>query len=121
MLGDHPSYHQCICGEEAIRRLKASGHPCCYLTRYSEKKESYILTVYKKQRPKDTKKHFIIIIKNNGRLKIEGETEVHFKRIEELLEYYETHRIHPSLKTIGCCYIYDEKKFAVSCRSCIIL
>ena len=121
MLGDHLSYHQCISGKEAMRRLKASGYPCCYLTRYSEAQESYILSVYQQQTPKDTKKHFRIIIKSNGRLKIEGETQVHFANIEELLKYYETNRIHPSLKNIGCGY--NEEKFVehASHNKCIIL
>ena len=107
MLGDHPSYHQCISGEEAIRRLKASGYSRCYLTRYSEAHKSYILTIYQQQSPNDIEKHFKIVIEKNGRLKIYGETRM-FKRIGKLLAYYETHRLDPSLCNIGRGYKEEE-------------
>lgn len=125
MLGEHPSYHQSITGKEAIRRLKESGHPCCYLTRYSEAQKSYILTVYQQQSPQDMERHFRIIIDKNGRQKIDGEKR-EFKNIGKLLSYYETHRIHPSLRNIGCGYNEDElnKKPTEDTRphrKCIIL
>ena len=107
MMGEHSSYHQSIPGAEAIRRLKGSGHPCCYLTRYSESQKSYILTVYRKQSPKDEERHFKIVIEHNRQHRIEGQT-ASFSDIGQLLTYYETHRIHPSLKNIGHNYTEDD-------------
>ena len=99
MMGEHSSYHQSIPGEEAIRRLRASGQPHCYLTRYSEASNSYVLSVYQRQRPKDVEKHFAIKIKD-GKLNINGTTE-YFGDIGQLLVFYEEKRIHPSLRNIG--------------------
>lgn len=41
-----PSYHGAITGEEAERKLREHGGNC-YLTRYSESREVYVLSVYK--------------------------------------------------------------------------
>ena len=108
-MGEHSSYHQSIPGDEAKRRLKKSGYPHCYLTRYSETDRQYKLTIYKKQRPSDIVKHFVIVIDNGGRHKIDGKEE-DFDSIQELLEHYEQNRIDPAFKTIGTNYseaLYD--------------
>lgn len=102
MIGEHSCYHQSIQGDEAIRRLQASGHTHCYLTRYSEAWKSYLLSVYEKRRPKDVEKHFKIVIENTKH-RINGLAK-DFGDIKQLLEFYEGHRIHPSLKNIGCNY-----------------
>ena len=99
MMVEHSSNHNEITGEEAIFRLKHSGNPHCYLTRYSQSKNKYVLTVYKKDRPKDVEKHFPLIIENERR-KIEGKEKV-FASLADLLHYYERERINPSLPNVG--------------------
>lgn len=106
ILRDHPGYHYSISGDEAMQRLKTSGHECCYLTRFSENHNSYILSVYKKHRPSDVEKHFQITIDANERVGIEGHQM--FRSIEEFLDHYEKDPIHPSLKNIGHKYTEEE-------------
>ena len=104
---EHPSYHEGITGEEAIYRLRASGHHLCYLTRYSKLQKSYVLTVYQiQQRMNDDEMHFKIVIENE-RYKIDG-TKRDFEDIDHLLEFYEEHRIHRTLRKIGERYTQDE-------------
>ncbi len=99
LMGEHSSYHQSIPTEEAERRLKLFGTHC-YLTRYNENSQCYVLSVYKKQTPDDTIKHFKIEIKENGKYKIDGKDE-EFNDIGELLTEYEQNRIDQALKNIG--------------------
>lgn len=100
-MDDHNSYHGSITGEEAEQRLKmCSDH--CYLTRYSEAKECYMLTIYKKKFKK-TIKHFQIFFEHSGShkvYKIDGKME-EFCGIKEMLMYYESSQIDPDFKTIG--------------------
>ncbi len=103
-MEEHSSYHQSIPGVEAERRLKKSGLGHCYLTRYSEQDGCYKLTIYKKQRPLDVFKHFLI---STGHCRIQGKEE-RFESIQELLEHYENNRIDPALKTIGKNYTEEE-------------
>ena len=98
MIAEDTSYHAGITGEEAIKRLQVSGNPHCYLIRYSEAQECYILTVYCKQSPSDVEKHFKILV--DPKYKIEN-TANEFESIGQLLEHYENHRIHPTLRKIG--------------------
>ena len=107
-MGNHPSYHQSINSQEAERRLKMFNRDC-YLTRYSKLQECYMLSVYRKQRPKDVIEHFVIIIEENGKHRVNGKEEDElFDSIDLLLEHYETHRINPSLPTIGKSYTEEE-------------
>ena len=106
MMEEHSSYHNAITGEEAILRLKNSGHPHCYLTRYSLSTSVYVLTVYKKERPADVEEHYPLNIENNKR-KIEGK-ENDYASLAELLHYYEHARINPSLPYIGHNYTLEE-------------
>ena len=105
MMGEHSSYHNAITGDEAIRRLRNSGLPHCYLTRYSKTKQKYVLTVYQKQRPEDVEEHFPIAIRS-GKHKIEGKIE-EFENIGGMLKHYESKRINPSLPDIGQVYALD--------------
>lgn len=106
MMGEHKSYHQSISGVEARRRLRAWGVQCCYLTRYSERWKSYVLSVHQKQKPRSITKHFKIIIKNR-RHRIDGK-EDEFGKIATLLEYYEQNRLDPAFETIGQAYSFQE-------------
>ena len=98
-MGEHTSYHQSIPGDEAERRLKQFGRHC-YLTRFSEHHDCYVLSVYQNQKPKDVVSNFKIIIKDDGKNLIDGKDE-EFNDIGQLLAHYENHRIDPALKTIG--------------------
>ena len=104
MMGEHSSYHESIPGAEARRRLelfcKHNCCSCCYLTRYSRKKKSYALSILKKQKPEDIMLHFRILVKEEGKHEIEG-TFMEFEGIAQLLDYYESHRLDPSLRSIG--------------------
>ena len=104
MLGEHPSYHQSITSDEAEHRLqKCGGH--CYLTRFSESNERYILSVYQ-DIPTYTIKHYRITVER-GDIYIEGKKR-YFDSIRELLAFYENNRIDPAFKTIGRQYAEDE-------------
>ena len=98
IMAEHESYHEGITGEEAERRLKLVGTNS-YLTRYSKKEESYVLTVFKKESPEDVIMHFKIIIQNDKH-NIDGK-QLKFDDIRSLLEHYESIRLDPDIKTIG--------------------
>lgn len=121
MIGEHPSHHQGIPRDEAVRRLQESKKPHCYLISYDEQQDSYVLTVYKKQRPKDIEKHFKIKIENS-RPRISG-LKQDFDNIGQLLEHYESHSIHHTLKNIGEGYREEdyEQQEAARQKRCIIL
>ena len=105
MLEEHSSYHQSISGKEAERRLKRHGG-LCYLTRYSEAKRSYILTVYQKS-PTYAMKHFKIMIDCNGKKSIEKK-QMKFDTVGELLTHYESTRLDPAFRTIGERFTEDD-------------
>ena len=98
IMEEHESYHEGITGAEAERRLKRL-RMNSYLTRYSKKRKTYVLTVYKLQAPEDVITHFKIDIKN-GKYNINGKTKT-FNDIRKLLEYYERNRLDPAVSTIG--------------------
>ena len=106
MMEEHSSYHSVITGREAMIRLKHSGYPHCYLTRFSRSKQKYILMVYKKERRVDVEARFTLII-NNRKRKIEG-SEKDFDNLDDLLRYYEHARVNPSLPSIGHNYTLEE-------------
>ena len=107
ILKEHAAYHQAINGEEAERRLKkCGGH--CYLTRYSNAQECYVLSVHEHQRhSKPTICHFKIVIEDNGEHRIDGKVIV-FQDIQSLLGHYEQERIDPALRSIGKAYTEAE-------------
>ena len=104
-MEDHRSCHGSITGDEAICRLKYSGYPHCYLTRFSKKQRSYILTVYIHAQ-KDAEEHFPLSIMH-GRCKIEGKT-MEFESIHSLLKHYEVEPINPSVERIGQSYSLED-------------
>ncbi len=120
MMEEHGSYHRSISGEEAERRLKAcSDH--CYLTRYSENRRCYMLTVYQKW-PIPTTKHFEICLENLGDSKaytIAGKTQ-EFKGIGALLHEYENSSIDPAFRTIGR-QVTEAEYMSATSKCCTIL
>ena len=117
-MSEHSSYHQSIPGDEAERRLKQfNAH--CYLTRFSEHNDCYMLSVFQQQTPRDVMKHFKIIIKDDRKHLIDGKDE-EFNDINQLLAHYENNRIDPSFRTIGQNYTEEEYKRR-STKDCQIL
>lgn len=105
MMGEHTSYHQSISTDEAMRRLKLYNQNG-YLTHYSKSHESYMLSVFCKQKPND-----IIsfgIVKSNGMHALKGREDEEYVSIDELLSHYESNRISPAFPNIGKAFIEKE-------------
>lgn len=103
---DHMSFHGCVSGPEAVSRLKEAKADC-YLVRYSDNQSKYLVSVLKKglgeDRDKDLVKDFEIQIINGGKkCKINGLKKA-FKTLDDMLSYYETVPIHPSVASLGDC------------------
>ena len=86
-----------------MRRLKAA-YKDCYLLRYSDNQNKYLLTVLKmglgQDRDNDLIKEFEILAINGEKCKINGGNKA-FKTLDELLSYYNTVPIHPSISSLG--------------------
>ena len=117
LMGEHPSYHQSITAVEAEKRLKKCGDDCCYLTRYSESNESYVLSVCQK-RPTPAIKHFGIDVQG-GKCNIRGNQEEMFDDITQMLRNYEQKRLDPAFRTIGT--TFTEENYNSSKGICSIL
>lgn len=114
---DMESYHDEIGKEEAVARLeKWSRHHNlirCYLTRYSQQQECFILSVCELVPERDT---FIAKIKDfkihfeppNSPTKFWIHTTKKFNSKEELLKNYEKNRISPAFINIGKCLVLKE-------------
>ena len=100
-MENHTSYHGCISGGEAIKRLKKTHDVCTYVTRFSTSHRRYVITILKRGRP-NTVGHFRLNIDRSAQRKysVDG-LENHFDSIDELLGFYEKNRIHPEFDTIG--------------------
>ena len=105
-VGGHSSYHNDITAEEAMSRLKQSGHNHCYLTYFSKEKRVYFLAVYLNHIPHDVEEHFAIIMVSN-KYKIEGKNE-EFDSFESLLDHYTSKRFNPCLPGVGYSYSFDD-------------
>lgn len=105
MLLDHPCNHQSINRKEAERRLKLFGGDC-YLIRYSEVQQTYVLSAYHKTKHIESIEHYEITF-DNGKYKM---IEKSFDSIESLLHYYESNTISPFWKKLGQCYTREEYK-----------
>ena len=105
LMDEHPSYHGSITSEEAKRRLNMHGG-LCYLTRFSESHQHYMLSVYQDE-PTEVIKHFRLLIdRNRDCAQIQG-MEQSFKNISRLLSHYESKRIDPAFRNIGKPYRED--------------
>ena len=102
-MPEHGSNHGALAEEEAMRRLRQSNKPHCYLTYFSQEKQKYVLAVYKKQ---CVEVHYPMILQA-GKYKIE-EKDDKFDDVLSLLNYYERQRIHPSLSNIGTNYTQEQ-------------
>ena len=113
-MSHHDSYHHRITGREAERRLNNWGGNC-YLTRYSEAKKSFVLSVHKQQSPKDVIKHFTILIDDDRKHSIEG-VDRKFVDATEMLENYERATIDPAFTTIG--HYFTEESYNRKTKCC---
>ena len=108
-MDPHESYHHAITGAEAEKRLRGCGNHC-YLTRYSEERKCYMLSVYQKM-PNHVMKNFQITFQhydeNDKMYKIEGKTK-EFGGLQEMLRYYEQKPIDPAFSNIGRCITEQE-------------
>ena len=91
--------------EKHLRRCRGN----CYLIRYSESKQSYILSVVRRddEYPIPHIQHYKLIITRvdgNNVYEIEG-SKKQFSDISELLEFYQTHPLTRSNLTIGDPYV----------------
>lgn len=86
-----------------MRRLKAAQRDC-YLLRYSDNQKKYLLLVLKRglgqDRGNDLIKEFEILTINGEKCKINGASKS-FRTLDELLSYYNTVPIHPSISSLG--------------------
>ena len=97
-MGEHDSYHQRISAEEAEKRLKKYDGNRCYLTRFSQNNNHYVLSVYQKI-PTQEIEHYGIDIQD-GKYKIQGKEDV-FNDVTQMLKHYEQKRLDPAFKNIG--------------------
>ena len=116
LMSHHNSYHHCITGKEAERRLNNWGGDC-YLTRYSEARNCFVLSVHKQQSPKDVIKHFKILIDEGGKHSIEG-VDKKFADATEMLEHYEGVMINPAFTTIGRYFTEESYNKMITKRKC---
>ena len=117
-LAEYEGYHGRITGAEAQRRLRRCREPC-YLVRYSTLQKSYVLSVYKHQRPFDPVIMHFKIETNNGRVNITGARDACFENIQRLLEHYRLNTIDPDFANIGRHYTVND--YRQSRRICAIL
>ena len=98
-MQDSSSYHGPISGKEAVKRLR-KGVGDSYLTRFSPNHSYYVLTVLRRE-PSMVVGNFQLIINTSiEHYSVQG-MERSFSSMDELLGYYEAHRIHPMFDTIG--------------------
>lgn len=122
-ISDHPSFHGSMAGKSARRVLKnhfRQSDSNRYLTRYSERKYVYILSVIQKKMDYSTEDDFLIRhyklnidkhIHNRERIitEIEG-TEEQFDSIFDLLAFYERNPVDHDIVRIGECIVDDYRR-----------
>ena len=87
-------------GDEAEATLQEQNTcDCCYLTRYSEVRDEYILSVLLREDGESVFKNFIIISNEND-YEISG-SEEKFANLDELLEFYKKHPLLHNIDGIG--------------------
>ncbi len=96
-----------------MKRLKAAKTDC-YLIRYSDNQQRYIVSVIKRGlgegRNHDLIREFEIMIVNEGKkCKINGQKNT-FKSLNEMLSYYSTVALHPTVTSLGNCCLSPRHK-----------
>ena len=115
----HPSYHGAMTGRQADYVLRKCGGNC-YLLRYSERKNAFVLSVLTKNDDEDSDEAFyanftLKITKGNDDTniyEIDG-TEERFESIYELLECYSIIPLSPTVTSIGKPCTRNNKRITV--------
>lgn len=107
---EHHSYHGAIKGVEAERTLKEQGGNC-YLTRYSEARSVYVLSVFRGGDKRQQFAHFDILLHFNDEhhhsekmYEIVG-TEKRFGSVSDMLNFYGDTPINHQIRGIGVCVL----------------
>ena len=124
-ISKHPSYHGVVNSTKAMQRLKSFGGNC-YLTRYSEERKEFTLSVYKpkeedhegKETESELFKNFnIFITKQEDEISYEvSGTDKTFKSIAELLNHYKGSHLTPHIQSIGVERVKDSEFLILNCR-----
>lgn len=103
-MPNHPTYHNDISGETAEMRLQRKGG-LCYLFRYSKSSNMYQLAIVDCNQKVE---HFELEIdRDKPMFSLKG-TKQEFRSLEELIKYYHSHRLSPTIRNIGKpCYHPD--------------
>ncbi len=110
-LKNEPSYHWSKREPEAAKLLKESEHEHCYLTRYSKRDNTFVLSVMRRERNnRSSYKHYEIIItqdKASGEnfYTIRGDDEK-FAEVSAMLKHYQDSSINHEGDTIGTAVMY---------------
>ena len=97
-MSEHRSYHGPLTGDEAEHILKQNTEPNCYLTRYSNNRQSYILSVINAEKKSF---HFQLIIDNDvPSYEIQGTQKKH-NSLDDLLKHLERTPLSPTIRYIG--------------------
>lgn len=104
-MSNHPSYHGALGGTEAERKLILGGADNSYLTRYSEARKMYILSVLNTKGSDDEVRleHFNLSIKkedDHNVYEVIG-TEKKFDAILTLLDFYKSNSLTHHIDSIG--------------------
>ena len=103
-ITEHPSYHGAVTGSVAESILRNHGGNC-FLTRYSEDKSCYRLSVIKEGRVQ----HFQLLHSfGHATYEIEG-AGITFDDINDLLAHYQSHPLDYAIETIGVCVERNSK------------
>ena len=105
LMKSHKSYHGKITGTEAELLLKRNGGNC-YLTRFSENHERYILSVM----IMGNLMHYEIHIDNIEKKYGIDETDNEFNTVNEMLTFYESNPLSPGIENIGRCCLSEEAR-----------
>jgi hypothetical protein len=111
-LKNMPSYHWKMSSKNAVSQLKQSEERRCYLLRYNSQRNTFKLTVKGTvlKGKRIVFEHYSLLIKQNS----DGNTyqiqhkEKTFKKLSDLLAYYEKNPIGYRMKNIGVPVVYDQ-------------
>lgn len=118
---NNEALHGEITGEEAEKRLRMCGDHC-HLVRYSEKRECYVLSVFKSELGVDKCKHFEIKLSDKGGSRsFQLDSSKTFDSLRSMLNHYREKIDHPALENgIGQCVTktdyaqrYEEERQAI--------
>ena len=108
-INSHPSYHGAMEGNESHTELKQHSKSC-YLTRYSERRNVYVLSMTKySDNGQRTFQHFTVDIRNqNNKItyEIRG-ADMQFNYLSDMLSFYESHPVTHTTSNIGVCVVAD--------------